>query len=326
MKLIASTIMVFLLTASSFVFAIQEKKEPEKVKLGAFVTSLYNINADKGTFSADFWVWTLSSKQANYKINDSLEINYSSSEFPRIFSNQNTEILNQKTILQQKKVQSVFLHDFNLENFPFDTQNLQISFEDGLLNSSLLEYQPDNTSGFDKAISIDGWKIKSVNLRNDIKNYDSNFGNFTAPNKESYSRVVLEILIERDAPFIFFKLIMGLFLAVFVALCSCFMPTVSEDIFSGRMGLLGGTLLAAVVNQQFADSKQGDTTAVTLIDMLHILGMLTIMILLILTSISRFLSQKEYFPFSSIKLDRVSFIVMTSFFIGFGLYIVSGAL
>jgi hypothetical protein len=240
MKLIASTLMVFLLTASNFVFAIQEKTEPEKIKLGAFVTSLYDINADRGTFSADFWVWTLSPKQANYKMNNSLEINYSSSQFPRIFSNQNTEILNQKTTLQQKKVQSVFLHDFNLEKFPFDTQNLQISFEDGLLNSSLLEYQADNTSGFDKAISIDGWKIKSAILRSDLKIYDSNFGNFTASSKESYSRLVLDILIERDAPFIFFKLTMGLFLAVFVALCSCFMPTISEDIFSGRMGLLGG--------------------------------------------------------------------------------------
>jgi len=108
MKLIASTIMVFLLTASNFVFAIQEKKEPEKIKLGAFVTSLYNINADKGTFSADFWVWTLSSKQANYKINDSLEINYSSSEFPRIFSNQNTEILNQKNHPTTKKGSECF--------------------------------------------------------------------------------------------------------------------------------------------------------------------------------------------------------------------------
>lgn len=326
MKFVIRHLLVFLLTVSTSAFAAGEKANPEQIKLGAFITSLYDINADKGTFSADFWVWTLSSKQANYKMNDSLEINYSSSQFPRIFSNQNTETLNQKTTLQQKKVQSVFLHDFNLEKFPFDTQNLQISFEDGLLNSSVLEYQPDNTSGFDKAISIDGWKIKSVNLRKDLKTYDSNFGNFTAPSKESYSRLVLDIIIERDAPFIFFKLTMGLFLAVFVALCSCFMPTISEDIFSGRMGLLGGTLLAVVVNQQFVDAKQGDTTAVTLIDMLHMLGMLTIMILLILTSISRFLSQKESISFSSVKLDRASFIAMTSFFIGFSLLIVLGAL
>jgi hypothetical protein len=108
MKLIARALIVFLLIASNFVFAIQEKTEPENIKLGAFVTSLYDINADKGTFSADFWVWTLSSKQANYKMNDSLEINYSSSQFPRIFSNQNTETLNQKTTLQQKKFRVFF--------------------------------------------------------------------------------------------------------------------------------------------------------------------------------------------------------------------------
>ena len=311
-----------MLTVANLSIAADKKNETEIIKLGTFLTSIYDINADRGTFSADFWVWTLSPKEIKYKMNDSLEINYSNSQFPRIFSNQNSEVLNHNIILQQVKMQGVFLHDYDLDRYPFDSQNLQISFEDGTLNSTFLKFEPDKNGGYDSAISIDGWKIKSVSLNKDLKLYNSNFGNFTASDKESYSRIVFNILIERDAPFIFFKLTMGLFLAVFVALCSCFMPTHSEDIFSGRMGLLGGTLLAVVVNQQFVDAKQGETTAVTLIDSLHMLGMFTIMIFLILTSVSRFISQREISTISAQKVDLISFGLMSIFFVGFSLFIV----
>jgi hypothetical protein len=322
MKLFTKALIFFLLTVANLGIAAGKKNEPETIKIGTFLTSIYDINADRGTFSSDFWVWTLSPKEIKYKMNDSLEINYSNSQFPRVFSNQNSEILNQKISLQQKKIQGVFLHDFDLDRYPFDSQKLQIFFEDGALNSTSLKFEPDKNSGYDTAISIDGWKIKSVSLSQDLKVYDSNFGNFTTTDKESYSRIILNILIERDAPFVFFKLTMGLFLAVFVALCSCFMPTHSEDIFSGRMGLLGGTLLAVVVNQQFVDAKQGETTAVTLIDSLHMLGMFTIMILLVLTTASRFISQKDASIVSAHKVDVISFIVMTITFVSMSSYII----
>ena len=317
-KFLPLIFVAFFSTAQS----IEPKGAPEEIKIGAFITALYNIDPNGGVFNADFWVWTLSPKNSKYKMEESLEINYSSSLFPKIISNQNSEILNQKTSLQQRKVQGVFLHDFDLEKYPFDTQTLKIYFEDGTLNSSRLQYQPDTSSGYDRAISIDGWKIQSVSLKEELKTYDSNFGNFNAPNKESYSQAVLNIILERDAPMIFFKLTAGLFLAVFVALCSCFMSTHSEDIFSGRMGLLGGTLLAVVVSQQFVDSKLGETTTVTMIDSMHLLGMAIIMFLLIITGISRVLSEKEAPLISSRRLDLVSFGVLFSTFVLLSAYIV----
>ena len=321
-KFLIKFLPIFFVAFYSSAQSIEPKGGPEQIKIGAFITALYNIDPNGGVFNADFWVWTLSPKNSKYKMEDSLEINYSSSLFPKIFSNQNNEILNQKTSLQQRKVQGVFLHDFDLEKYPFDTQTLKIYFEDGTANSSHLQYKPDLSSGYDSAISIDGWKIQSVALKEELKTYDSNFGNFNAPNKESYSQAVLNIILERDAPMIFFKLTAGLFLAVFVALCSCFMSTHSEDIFSGRMGLLGGTLLAVVVSQQFVDSKLGETTTVTMIDTLHMLGMTIIMLLLIITGISRILSEKDAPVISSQRLDFVSFGALFSTFVLLSAYTV----
>ena len=292
------------------------KDEPvKKIKLGAYLTSLYDIDQEKGTFSADLWVWTLSNLKDKYKIKDQLEVNYLSSQYARPQPDYYYEVLEKKVAFEQKKIQGVFLHDFSLEKFPFDHQKLQIAFEDNTLNHQELNYIPDDATGFDSAISIDGWKIKSVTATHEEKKYNTNFGNYTRPPEVSYSRVVLNIDLERDAPMIFFKVTIGLFIAVFVAIGSCFMRTHSEDIFSGRMALLGGSLLAAVVNHQFADSKQGDTTTVTLIDSLHMTGMIIVMSLFVLTAISRALTEKYPDRRNSHRLDNIGFFVATIIFV-----------
>jgi hypothetical protein len=78
--------------------------------------------------------------------------------------------------------------------------------------------------------------------------------------------------------------------------------------------LLGGALLAVVVNQQFADAKSGDTTAVTLIDALHMLGSLSLLLLFIATFVSRRIATRETFPIDARRFDRIAVIGISSIF------------
>jgi len=110
--------------------AVNVTPQRSEVKIGAYLTSLYDINQSRGTFSADLWVWALSNPKSNYKIEEALEINYISNEFPRTFSGYYTEPVTPDVKIEQRKIQGVFLHDFDMENFPFDKQRLKISFED----------------------------------------------------------------------------------------------------------------------------------------------------------------------------------------------------
>jgi hypothetical protein len=287
---------------------------PQEVVLGSYLTSLYNVDSDRGIFSADIWLWTKSKAPFNYKLQDNLEISYLSSQFPLVYIGQSSEILKGTTHYSQKKIQGTFLHDFDLAKFPFDRQKLKIYFEDAELNLDKLKFSSDTSSGFDPAISIDGWKIMNIEARSDIKKYQTNFGNFTKPLDDEYSRVILEIVLKRDAPLIFLKITLGLFAAVLVAMFSTFMNSASDDLYSARLGLLGATLLAVVVNQQFADGKIGQTTTVTLIDSLHMLGFTTVFLLFIAAIFSRRLHASPILGVSHAVFDRFSFFTALTIF------------
>jgi hypothetical protein len=286
----------------------------QEVVLGSYLTSLYNIDADKGIFSADIWIWSKSKSPFKYNLQSGLELSYLSSQFPIATIGQSSDTLQTITEYSQKKVQGTFLHDFDLAKFPFDRQKLKIYFEDAGLDLEKLKFISDKASGFDPEITIDGWKILNIEARSDIKKYQTNFGDFTKPPEDEYSRIVLEIILKRDAPLIFFKITLGLFAAVFVGLCSTFMDSKSDDIYSARLGLLGATLLAVVVNQQFADGKVGQTTTVTLIDSLHMLGFVTVFLLFLATIFSRRLHASSVLGLKCATFDRFSFFASLAFF------------
>jgi len=287
---------------------------PQDVTLGSYLTSLYNIDSDRGIFSADIWIWTKSKAPFNYKPQDNLEMSYLSSQFPLMYIGQSSEILPGKIYYSQKKVQGTFLHDYELAKFPFDRQRLKIYFEDADLNLQQLKFISDKASGFDPEISIDGWKIVNIEARSDVKQYQTNFGNETKVGDDQYSRVILEIILKRDAPLIFLKITLGLFAAVLVAMFSTFMNAESDDLYSARLGLLGATLLAVVVNQQFADGKIGQTTTVTLIDSLHMLGFTTVFILFIAAIFSRRLHSSPIGNMTHTVFDRFSFVISLGIF------------
>ena len=305
---------------------VQTTPQRDEVKIGAYLTSLYNINQSRGTFSADLWIWALSNPKTNYKIEEALEINYISNEFPRTFSGYYTEPVTPGVKIEQRKIQGVFLHDFDMENFPFDKQRLKISFEDSSNDLTKMVYTADTQSGYDPAISIDGWIIQNLTATQEVKEYNSNFGVFTKPDHVQYSRIVVTAELMRDSSAIFLKLTLGLLIAVLVALCSCLMPTHSEDIFSGRMGLLGGALIAAVVNQQFADASQGNTTTVTLVDKLHMLGMFVMITLLGATSQSRRLYELHSDGTASKRFDLQALSACSALFFGVSMALVALAI
>jgi len=311
---------VFFLAYSS-----ASKAAPQDVVLGSYLTSLYNVDSDRGIFSADIWIWTKSQNPFHYKPQDNLEISYLSSQFPLVYIGQSSEVLAGKTYYSQKKIQGTFLHDFDLAKFPFDRQKLKIYFEDADLSIEKLKFSSDKASGFDPAISIDGWKIMNIEARADVKQYQTNFGNFTKASDDQYSRVILEIVLKRDAPLIFLKITLGLFAAVLVAMFSTFMNAESDDLYSARLGLLGATLLAVVVNQQFADGKIGQTTTVTLIDSLHMLGFLTVFLLFIAAIFSRRLHGAPILGISHTVFDRFSFFVALTIFSLFSFLLIGAA-
>lgn len=315
----------FALMSALASFSFSAHSAPQDVVFGSYVTSVYNVDSDRSVFSADVWVWSKSKLPFQYKIKESLDVSYLSSQYRFLSSGELSEVLPEKTFYSLQKIQGTFLHDFDLAKFPFDRQKLTIYFEDSSLNLSELKFSSDIASGYDSDLEIDGWTIVKVSSKVDAKKYKTDFGVSTKPADVDYSRVGLEITIKRASSLIFFKITLGLFAAVLVAMFSTFMNSDSDDLYSARLGLLGATLLAVVVNQQFADSKVGQTTTVTLIDSLHMLGFIIVFLLFIATIFSRKLHLAPILGLRPVVFDRTLFGVSLSVFSLLSLFLIWSA-
>jgi hypothetical protein len=283
--------------------------EPQKVEIGIFLTSLYDVNSTDGSFSADLWFWSKSQSHAKFNLQN-VEVNYLSSKFPQTYTSIATYPLDNEIVYQSRKLHGTFLHDYDIKNFPFDRQILEVHHENIEANTKDILFTADTQSGFDKKISIDGWKIISVTTKVSEKVYGSNFGYTIDDVSVGYSRITTIIDLKRDAPLVFLKVTLGLFASVILALLSCFLRSDNDDLFSARIGLLGGALLAVVFNQQFADTKSGQTTAVTLIDSLHMLGIFTILVLFVGSVASRFIIPNNTTRMIFKLFDRILIVAM----------------
>jgi len=304
-----------------------DKQQPQAVSVGAFITNLYEINSERGTFNADMWVWSVSDATAKYSLKDSLDINYVDSRDPLNDSVYLTSKTATGADYQQKKIRATFLHSFDLENFPFDHQRLEVRFEDNNDMIAQRVYVPDTkNSAIAGDISLEGWRINTINLKSAPHTYHSSFGDPDADDQSVFSQLIMTIDISRDAALLFVKMTIGLVVAVMLAMFSCFMPTHHGEIFSGRMVIVSTSLFAIVLNQQFVDEKIGARNGITLIDKLHILGMVAVLVYLILTTISRRIHEDLRDERVIKRIDRYSFIGGFLAFWAAFLYFLSGAI
>jgi hypothetical protein len=74
-------LLIFLIPLSKSFASTTPLVEPQKVELGIFLTSLYDVNSTDGSFSADLWFWSKSKSHAKFDLQN-VEVNYLSSKHP----------------------------------------------------------------------------------------------------------------------------------------------------------------------------------------------------------------------------------------------------
>jgi hypothetical protein len=294
-------------------------KEPITVKMGANFSNLYELSSDKNSFGADIWVWSVTEVGDKYSLKDSLDVDYFNSKHPIIYSEDASFVMKNGLQYQLRKIQGTFIHEYELANFPFDHQKMTIHLEDKDRDISKIKYIPDvESSGYRKDLKLDGWKINKVDITGVTRDYDSNFGDSDVSKDQHYSHLEFSIDLSRYAYLIFIKMTLGLVAAVLLAIFSCHMPTYEAEIFSGRMVIISTALLATVLNQQFADDRIGEHLDLTLIDKLHILGIVIIFLYIVYSVFNRYLYSKNFNQKLLINLDKIAFYLgLVVFFVCF---------
>jgi len=279
----------------------------DTVKIGVFVNDLFDLNLGERSFNADFWLW------CNYK-NDSITP-LENIEFPQAKSYEtDLEFLEKKEGINwgTKKIRATFKKDWNTENFPFDTQQLNIEIEESDKDISNLVYVADveNTKYYDQ-INISNWEIIDFKIETSAVKYPTTYGDPALSNASSYASAKVSFTMKRQSLGLFFTLFSGVYVAFFISVLVFFIDPIYVD---PRFGLSVGGLFSAVGNKYIVDSILPQSTAFTLADKIHVMTYFFILICIVLSVISLRIWKNGNTQRSK-KLDRIAFYIISISFV-----------
>jgi hypothetical protein len=191
--------------------------------------------------------------------------------------------MEQQVIVQREgyvvlRIRATIKEPWDVTNFPLDNHVVRIHVEDAALESHLIIMVPDSTNtAVGPNVAVAGWRVGAPVISATTADYASNFGDITLPtgNSSTYSRITLDVPLNRDGNGGLLKVVAGLFISVCVCLVVFWVPATDVD---PRFGLSVGSLFAAVASQYVVASALPATATWTLSDRLHLAGFVVILI------------------------------------------------
>ncbi len=177
------------------------------------------------------------------------------------------------------RVQGRFATKFRLEDYPFDTQYLKVTFEDTLSGVDAQVYKADESAiVVNPDVVLPGYRIGQSELRVEDKAYPTNFGDLAEPDAPDYSRVTISIPVTRPLIALSAKTFAPIALIV---LCAAMVFFIRPAFVDGRIGLGITSLLTLVALQLTAGSSLPDVDYLMMIDKIFFVSYLFIMTVMI---------------------------------------------
>jgi hypothetical protein len=295
---------------------MQDNSSPDSVSIGVYILSVYDLDFPGNKINIDFYVWFLTK-------NDSLELIRNFEVINAVELNKSNESHEQRDSIYYKtlRVNCKLKQEWIVSDYPFDRQRIEIYIEDYNHDISQIVFIPDTlASKIDKSLKINGWDIKDFSIKTTDHTYETNYGDpmLDINDHSTYSRAVIGFTLERDGYGLFFKLFIGLFIAVLISLLTFFVNPMDLD---PRFGLSVGAIFAAIASQYVITSTLPQNSGLTLVDILHDIAYVTIFITIMISTISLYFMKNSRENISR-KIDRYSFFTVTLLYLTFTLYFI----
>ena len=207
---------------------------------------------------------------------------------------------------------------WNVRNFPFDKQRIDIVIEDGSFDAREMLYEPDmKGSGISPGLIVTGFRLSHPTQTVDQFVYETTFGDpaLETSGTSPYSRYTFSIPMRRDSWGLFFKLFSGLFVCTTIAMIALFINPMQVD---PRFGLCVGGLFGIIGNSYLVSSLLPETSELCYADMLNIIALVMVLLVVIESafSLSLHLNRGEAGAALAKRLDRWTFVALFVAFAG----------
>ena len=245
---------------------------PRTCRVGAYVTDLYGLDVSPRTINADFWLWSVC-PSADLDATRRLEFTNATQVSQ---SDRSAQKIGDQ-YWSQVKVSGTFRQEFDLSEYPFDKQDVQIQVEDSQFNASQFAYVPDTAnSGYDHAISLEGFKIRDFGVRVVTHTYQTSFGDprISHGHESQYSRFIIELHLDRVDLAGFIRQAWPAYIAFLISMISYWIWAPEFlTVLAARLGILGASLFSVVLSMR-STTLTGTLFGVTLVDQIHLATLL----------------------------------------------------
>ncbi len=240
------------------------KADPRVCSVGAYMVKLYDLDTSARTVKAEFWLWSVCPNKDLQPLKTMEFVNSADAK-----GSLDATLQRGRLWWSMRKIQGSFRQDFSLQNYPFDRQAIAIDMEEGVDDARTFLYAADSAdSGVDPDFAPAGWKFQGFKVRSFVAVHPTTYGDPSLPRGESrYAAEQILMSGQRDHWATFAKATFPLYIAAFLATASLLFD------FGGRMGVLGTSLFAVVLNYLSIDNVVGPHDGLVLLDQLHVLGL-----------------------------------------------------
>lgn len=254
------------------------------------------ITMDKDTISLvhdDFvQLYTSENNPNNLYLSD--ERYFSRLEYPYLFKG---DLITK----QNKLIEAPFDINWDLRQYPFDTQKLQVLFTSTVDTSIIkLNEHPEFKSSFSKLLPNikDGFRVESITTS---KRYNKDESDIIQTSPTNFRPMVTETLVfnvnlDRKGSWLFFKLFIGGILSYFI---SCLMFLIPNREFESKTTIGIGAIFGAIGNRYFVDSVIPGVQVLTKADAISNLILLMVVFNILIMILQN--SEKTFFGYFQSK-------------------------
>jgi len=271
----------------------------KKFHSGVFINRIDNFDVKTGVAEVDFWYWVVCDGEAPTLQN--LELSNGKLEPAGEVITQKRDgkhYISRRYIAQAKCA-------IDMKRFPFDRQQLRLSFEDSELTGDQMVFLPDTVnSGIDSSFRMNEWEVKGIDYSVDSHHYSSSFGYLDIPTGQGsdYSQFNVMITLQRRGGFWqkAFKYFWAVVVSVIVGLFSLLIRVCDLD---GRFGMAVGALFANVGCSFLLSDKLPESPGVSLAEWVSYISLGFIMLFLVESILSLAIYNSGHEKFSK-RLDH----------------------
>lgn len=278
---------------------------PTPTRIGAFVTSLSDIQESQRRFDITLWVWLLSPASiGSVDPGRTLEITNAATVDRQYTVTTDSGDLRYTQVKFRASVRAPL--DFT--HFPFDRHVLRVQLEDAERDLRNLEFVPDAPPGGGGALAVSedldpqDWAIGALDLTVERHHEPTHYGDPTQTRDSEYSRATLHIEVTRRHSLrILLTLLLGTFMSAIVAFFAVLLPIQQSP---PRYTLLSSALFVCIANRLLVDSRLPAGSSLGLLDQMQLLNIIALIVLTGASLLLTNLAEKRLAPARATRLSQ----------------------